>query len=165
MKKIDPIVLGIIALVFLVIGGVMVAAIKQQGVPIPQYDSNNQSRPFLEISEIEFDLGRMRLDETKAKDVVITNSGTKPLILSDIFTSCNCTFAQVIIGDTESPRFSMHRNPQWRGEIPPRGEAVVRVTYQPSIMPVKGRVTREVVFRTNDPLRPLVNLKFTAIVD
>ena len=165
MKKIDPIVLGIIALVFLVIGGVMVAAMKQQGVPIPQYDSNNQSRPFLEISEIEFDLGRMRLDETKAKDVVITNSGTKPLILSDIFTSCNCTFAHFIIGGRESPRFSMHRNPQWRGELPPSSEAVVKVTYQPIVMPVQGRVSREVVFRTNDPEKPLVNLKFTAIVD
>ncbi len=165
MKKIDPIVLGIIALVFLVIGGVMVAAMKQQGVPIPQYDSNNQSRPSLEISKTAFDLGRMRLDEIKSKDVAIKNSGTKPLILSDIFTSCNCTFAQVIIGDTESPRFSMHRNPQWRGEIPPRGEAVVRVTYQPSLMPVQGRVSREVVFRTNDPEKPLVNLKFTAEVE
>ncbi|MFA4872991.1 MAG: DUF1573 domain-containing protein [Patescibacteria group bacterium] len=165
MKKIDPIMAGIIILIIMVMGGVLAAALSQRGAPIPQYTTQESPAPRLLIDETVFDFGTMKLEETKVKEIRLTNRGEKPLVINDVITSCDCTFAQFIIGGRESPRFSMHRNPQWRGEISPRGEAVVRVTYQPSIMPVKGRVTREVVFRTNDPLRPLVNLKFTADVE
>lgn len=164
MKKPDPIVIGIIIITVAIFAGIIVASYKTQNQPIAQYQSNDLNRPRLEISENSFDFGKISLSDIKTKEIQIKNTGSKLLIISDLITSCDCTFAQMIINGEESPRFSMRREPKWRGEISPDGSGTLKITYQPSLMPVQGKVKREIVFKTNDPDKPSVNIAFTAEV-
>ena len=164
MRKLDPITSSIIFITIVVFGGIILAAIKSQGIPITQYKITDAERPQLEILETNFDFGQMKLSEIKTKEIVIKNRGRKPLVISDLITSCDCTFAQLLVDGRESPRFSMRRDSKWRDEISPAGEAKLRIIYEPRIMPVQGRVRREIVFKTNDPSSPLVNLRFDAVI-
>lgn len=106
--------LGIIILIVVVFGGIMVATFLSSAPPIAQYKTTDPDRPKLEIGQAVFDFGTMKLTEVKTQDVPLKNTGAKPLIISDILTSCDCTFAQLIVADKTSPRFSMQRNPSWR---------------------------------------------------
>ena len=49
-------------------------------------------------------------------------------------------------------------------EIAPGKQALVRVIYVPSIMPVYGSVEREVYLNTNDPNSPKLTFKVIANV-
>lgn len=164
MRKPDPIISGIILVTIIIFGGIIFAAIKSQGSPIAQYKITDAERPKLEILETNFDFGPMGLAEIKMREIKMSNKGNKPLIITNLITSCDCTFAQLIVDGRESPRFSMRRDTKWRGEIAPAGEAMLRVVYEPRIMPVQGKVKREIVFKTNDPEKSLVNIRFTADV-
>jgi hypothetical protein len=165
MKKPDPIIIGIIIFALVIFGGIILATVLSAPPPIAQYKPTDQDRPKLEIGQTLFDFGSMKLTDVKSQDVPLKNTGTKPLIISDILTSCDCTFAQLIVADKTSPRFSMQRNPDWRGEILPGKGGVIKITYEPKIMPVKGGVKRNIVFKTNDPNQPSINLSFNAIVE
>lgn len=166
MAKFDKAtIIGVIVILVLLVGGAAVAFMTNQGTAIDQYDADDQTRPQLSIGQTSFEFGKMSLSDTKIQEIPIQNTGNKSLVLSDFVTSCDCTFAQVVINDQTSPRFSMRRNPSWRGEIFPGASAVIKIIYEPKIMPVKGKVKREIVFRTNDPNQPLVNMKFTALVE
>ena len=165
MKIFDPIVITIIIIAIVIIGGIILVSLSSKGSPIPQYRVIDSNRPKLEISETDFNFGQINSNEIKTKEIQLKNSGLSSLILSDAVTSCDCTFAQFVIDGVESPKFSMARNPKWRGEVKPNQSALLRIIYEPRIMPAKGTVKREVVFKTNDPIKPLVSLRFTAVVE
>jgi len=115
------------------------------------------------------DLGRMAVSEERSAEFSLRNVGSKPLEISQVRTSCMCTFAQVVIDDEESPAFNMemHNAPpvqNWKGVVEPGLTATVRVIYRPSLMPVEGSVARNVKFNTNDPSRPVVELGIHATV-
>lgn len=165
MKSFDPIIVTIIIIAIVIIGGIILVSLNSKGPPIPRYQATDSDRPKLEISETDFNFGQMNLNETKTREIQLKNGGLSSLILSDAVTSCDCTFVQFVIDGVESPKFSMARNPKWRGEIKPNQSALLRIVYEPRIMPVKGAVKREVVFKTNDPERPIVNIRFVAVVN
>ncbi len=165
MRKPDPIIIGIIAITIIIFIGIIAVAIITQEKPIPQYNVNDTERPKLSINQTKFDFGKMKLTDIKTQDMEIKNIGTKPLVLSDFKTSCDCTFAQIVINGQESPLFSMGGSSNWQGEITPQSSAIVKVIYEPKVMPVKGKVNRQVVFKTNDPENSLINLSFTAEVE
>lgn len=165
MRKFDPIIIGIIAITIIIFIGIIAVAFITQEKPISQYNINDAERPKLSINQTEFDFGKMKLIDIKTQDVEIKNIGTKSLVLSNFKTSCDCTFAQVVINGEESPRFSMGGSDGWQGEIIPQSSAIVKVIYEPKVMPVKGKVNRQVVFKTNDPENPLINISFTAEVE
>ena len=143
----------------------MLAAGLSSSPSVVQYQVTDLSQPKLEIGATSFNFGNLKLTDVKTQEVPIKNTGDKPLVISDMLTSCDCTFAQLIVAGKESPRFSMQRNPNWRGELLPGENAVIKIIYEPKIMPVKGGVKREIVFKTNDPQQPSVNLRFTANVE
>lgn len=163
--KIDPIILGIIAIMVVILGSIIIAVVSSGGTPIENYKVTDTGRPSSEISERDFDFGRMKLAEIKIKEIEIKNSGKKPLIVSSVFTSCDCTFAQFVINGQESDRFSMQRDQKWRGEIQPNTTATIKIIYEPRLMPVKGSVTRSIFFKTNDPQNPSVTINFTAYIE
>ena len=115
--KTDPIILGIIVITVVILAGVFMAVSGSDGTPIENYEVTDTERPSLEISERNFDFGKMKTAEIKTKEIEIKNSGNKSLVVSNVFTSCDCTFAQFVIDGQESKRFSMQRSPKWRGEI------------------------------------------------
>lgn len=123
----------------------------------------------VQIFEEDRELGTMLVSDERAAEFVLRNVGGKPLQISQVRTSCMCTFAQVIIDDEESPAFNMevHNSPsdrRWKGVVEPGFTATVRVIYRPALMPVEGSVARSVKFNTNDPSHTVVELGIHATV-
>ncbi|MDP3244739.1 MAG: DUF1573 domain-containing protein [bacterium] len=164
MQKPNSVTVGIIVITLVIFGGIIMAASLSRGAPIARYKIGDLERPRLEIFEINFDFGAMTLADKRSKDIKISNQGSKSLIISELVTSCDCTFAEFIINGQASPLFSMRRDLEWRGEIAPASAAILKIIYEPRIMPVQGKVKRDVVFKTNDPENPLINVSFTADV-
>jgi len=164
-KSKNPIVIGIIFITVIIIGAIVLVSLKSASPPVTSYNPDDKEKPKIEISEQSFDLGKMKVSETKNKDIVIKNTGTRPLSIFNVTTSCDCTFAETIIGGKTSPKFSMQQNKTWQGELPPDQSAILKITYQPSIMPIKGSVSRTVYFKTNDPNLSNTSIKFNAYVE
>ena len=165
MKKIDPIILGIIFISLVILGGIILASRYSSGNPAASYKINDVERPKIEISEKDFDLGKMKVSETKTKEIIIKSMGTKPLNVSDFTTSCDCTSVVVNIDGKDSPKFSMHTMTSWQKELAPEQTATLKIIYEPSVMPVEGEVSRVVHFKTNDPEMLDVQINFKAFVE
>lgn len=165
MNKIDPVTVGITFIGIVIVAGILVAA-NFSSVKAPvQYSSSSQDRPELEISETAFDLGKMKLADTKTKDIILKNIGNKPLDIRNFSTSCGCTLVEVYSGDIKSPQFSMHSDANWTTEVLPGATARLVISYQPSLMPVEGEASREIYFKTNDPENPSVTISLKAFVE
>lgn len=165
MKRFNPIILGVVIVIAVVVGAISSASFYSGESPVAQYKISDSAKPQLQIKQTNFEFGTMRLSDVKTQELQINNTGTKPLAIYEAITSCDCTFVQFIIKGVESQKFSMRPDSSWRGEIAPQSTATVRLIYQPSIMPVKGQVKRQIVFKTNDPTQSLVTLTFNAIVE
>ncbi len=118
---------------------------------VASYSPTNDDRPIAEVKNDFFDFGEIKVSDIKQKDFALTNSGNKPLQILNITSSCNCTFGQIIYDNGESKRFGMHAQSGYVTEVAPGAKVMVRVIYQPSLMPVYGLVEREVYLTTNDP--------------
>ena len=162
--------------VFYIIGGltvfviilIVIFSVNEQkqvngGVNIASYSATDSNRPKAKTDLTFFDLGKMSVKDEKKADFTVENTGSKPLILSKISSSCDCTVGTVDIEGNKSPEFGMHAKGSWTGNIEPGKKAVVSVIYRPSIMPVSGIVTRDVYINSNDPENP--KLTFTVKAD
>ncbi|MBI4302354.1 MAG: DUF1573 domain-containing protein [Chloroflexi bacterium] len=129
------------------------------------YAAGDINAPQLAVSETHFDFGKTSMDEVKNRDVILTNNGKNDLQISNLGTSCDCTYAYLEIGTVKSPRFSMHQNALWTGTIKSGEKGILKVFYEPKLMPVKGKVERVVAFSSNDPSQSRVEVHFTAEVD
>lgn len=133
-------------------------------VPIITYLVSDKEKPKIEVKTTFSDLGKMKVSEDRSANFNIKNIGQKPLQLSNISSSCNCTFGQIIINGRESELFGMHNISDFVGEVLPGKEVFIKVTYRPSIMPVYGIIEREVYVGTNDPENPKLVFKVKATV-
>ena len=123
----------------------------------------------LSIDREEAELGTMAVDDVRSADFTLTNTGNASVEISQVGTSCMCTFAEISLPEGKSPRFNMemHNPPEassWKGVLQPGQTAVVIVTYEPALMPVEGSVARNVKFVTNDPQNLKVELGVHATV-
>ena len=161
-------IFGIILFSLVVIAGsyFLVAGGKQKSpsVTASYYKANDKEKPKVEARELLKDMGEMKVSDQKSVDFVAKNSGSKPLQLSQISSSCDCTVGQVIIDGKESEEFGMHSQSDYIAEIAPQKQATIRVTYRPYVMPVYGAVEREVYVTTNDPENPKLVFKIKAYV-
>ena len=115
------------------------------------------------------DFGDMKADEEKTATFTITNTSDAILRIWNVSTSCDCTFATVVIGGVASGEFKMPAHmiaslKNWIGEVPAKQTATLNVTYKPKIMPVTGIVTRQTRFSTNDPKNAEVEVSVKANV-
>lgn len=139
------------------------------GSPMSVQPVEATSGASLSISPEEAELGTMSVDEVRSANFFLTNTGTAPVEISQVGTSCMCTFAEIALPGEKSPRFNMamHNSPSenaWTGVLNPGKTAVVTVIYQPALMPVEGSVARTVKFATNDPQNPQVELGVHATI-
>jgi hypothetical protein len=121
----------------------------------------------VEIPETFYNWGTINLNNgTVNKTFIIKNSGTKPLQLHDVNTSCMCTTAQITIAGQASPQFGMHQKSAWVGEIPPNQEAQLLVTFDPAFHGPSGigAITRQVTVKTNDQKNPELTFNLAAQV-
>lgn len=158
---------GFTVLVLVLIFFVSINESKQaQGTTgVISYTANDSERPKVAVPNLLADLGTMKVKDEKSASFVIENTGTKPLSLSRISTSCDCTFGQLTINGEKSPEFSMHSKNPWVGTINPGEKAVLEAIYRPFIMPVSGPVTRDVFVSTNDPDNPRLTFTLKAVVE
>lgn len=154
---------GVSLLAIVLIGFVAWGELKNSPATVAGYQSTDAERPIAGIISRSEDFGKMNVSEEKTATFTITNEGKKPLSLYGATTSCGCTFGRIAIGDLVSPEFSMHSKSTWTGVVEQGRSAVVTVTYKPSIMPVKGPVSRVAYVKTNDPDSP--ELTFTVSAD
>lgn len=164
--KADPFILGILGISALVIGGVLLVVFHTT----PQnnmttYESSQSEKPKIKVEKKSINLGDIKVSDVKTEEISLENVGDKLLQISNVYTSCGCTSAQIVINGEESPMFSMHNNPAWMGEIKPGGKATLKVIYEPSKMPVQGEVERTIFFRTNDPKNSEVKVNIKARVN
>ncbi len=146
------IILGVIGSLILIIGFAFLLTAAQKPAPEAKtYSSSSLDRPIAQTPDSFFDFGEIKVSDVKQKDFVLKNIGTKPLQILNINSSCNCTFGQLIYNNQESKKFGMHAQSGYLADIAPGTQATVRVTYEPSLMPVFGAVEREVYVTTNDP--------------
>lgn len=130
----------------------------------PTTTIDDPNRPIVETKEPNFNLGKMNVKDIRDHEFTVTNIGKSNLVLKQFTTSCGCTTARVIQDGNESPKFSMHINSDWQTTLEPGKSLIVKVVYDPSAMPVEGKVERSTTFATNDPSRPSVELKLIAEV-
>jgi hypothetical protein len=124
----------------------------------------------LAIDREEAELGVLTLDDVGRAEFRLKNTGTEPIEISQVRTSCMCTFAEITLQAGKSPEFNMamHNDAAangWKGVLEPGEEAVVTVIYKPALMPVEGSVARNVKFATTDARNPVVELGVHATVN
>ena len=162
----SPTVVVLVLLAIALVGAVYVSYSSKTAKEGPTtYARGDPSAPKLTIAETHFDFGKTPMSDVKTKDVLLTNAGKNDLQISNLATSCDCTYAYLEIGAATSPRFSMHANEPWMGTIKGGEKGTLKIFYEPKLMPVKGKVERIVAFSTNDPSRPRVEVHLTADVD
>lgn len=125
--------------------------------------------PSFSVNTDRIELGEIDPEGEYPAEFIISNSGNAPLEISDVRTSCMCTFGKIVIGGEESPEFNMvmHNSPvarKWKGVLNPGESATARIVYKPHLMPVQGSVERFLVFTTNDLNNTEVQLGIHAIV-
>ncbi len=159
------VVIGGVLLTVTIIGIAMVAFREAKGsAAVATYGATDQEKPQVKVAVNMKDFGEIAVSDVKTAEFVLENSGNKSLEVYGITSSCGCTFGEIEINDIKSPQFAMHAKSNWVGVVQKGNKALVRVTYKPSIMPVKGEVTRMVYVKTNDPNNPELTFSVKANV-
>lgn len=152
MSTDNKIILGVLGASLLLIGGALALFGTQK--PAPTRAQLGSAR--MTIDKKSEDFGDMKSDEERTATFTITNTSNSILRIWNIATSCDCTFASILINGQTTGEFNMTMHTpsslkNWIGEIPIGQQAKLSVTYRPKVMPVTGAVTRQVKFSTNDP--------------
>lgn len=156
---------GVIVLLLFIVGSYfLLAGGGKPQVKIASYSVNDKEKPKVEVKETLKDLGTMKVSDQKEAPFTLKNIGQKPLQLSNVSSSCNCTVGKIVIDGKESEEFGMHNVSDFVGEIAPGKDATVKVIYRPYIMPVYGTIEREVYVTTNDPENPKLVFKIKTYV-
>lgn len=109
--------------------------------------SNNGPNIQLELESFEF--GDVVNGTIVSKDVMIYNTGTIPLNIEQVTTSCGCTTAEVS-----------------QSEIAPDESAVLHIEFDSGAHgpEMTGTLTRQVFVATDDPDQPDLIVQFTVNV-
>lgn len=157
------IIAGIIIFTLIVLaGGGVLAAKMTTGAKV----ETNQSAQA-KVPEATFDWGKVGIAAGNVeKDFVIENTGSTPLKLFNVKTSCDCTTARLLQGAVTSPVFGMHTNSNFVLEVPPGQKATLKVVFDPAYHgpDAVGPITRQITVQTNDPSRSLLTFLLTAVV-
>ena len=160
------IIISLIASFALVIGLAFLFTAGQKTKPAAvSFSAQDADRPKAEVAKAFFDMGEIKVSDVKQQDYALKNTGTKPLQILNINSSCGCTAGQIIYKGKTSKEYSMHSQSGFVTEIAPGDTAVVRLTYRPATMPVYGAVEREVYVATNDPKNQKLVFSIKAIVN
>lgn len=101
-----------------------------------------------------------------SKTFTIKNTGTDVLQLTNIKTSCACTYAQLTIDGKTSPNFGMHTTSSWVGEVASGKEAQLTVVFDPAFHGPTGvgPMERLVAVQTNDISNPALEFSLKGVV-
>lgn len=154
----------IITILFVIILGIGIAVGFKRTNKELTYSANDPNRPIIQTKENSFSFGKINVRDKVEHDFEIKNIGKSDLVLKQVRTSCDCTSAFLIYKDQKSPKFDMNYS-NWELSIKPDTNAILRVVYEPSIMPVEGAVERFITLSSNDPKNPKLEFKIAAEVN
>lgn len=163
MKK-AALLLFVVAALVIVGVGVAVGSSRARPVATIAGPNNPGHAPHAETTATKQDFGRVRVQDVRTAKFLIKNIGGNPLELTNVSTSCDCTYAYITASGKKSPKFTMHGTTSWVGTVAPQESAELEVIYEPKIMPVQGAVERMVTVTTNDPDHPTIMFTVTADV-
>src|SRR3989344_6927603 len=128
-------IIGIFTGTIIIIGGLI--WLGQPGVSISDGQSSKNSVPdSLKIEETNFDFGTISMTNGKVSHIFkMTNTGSEPVTMSKLFTSCMCTTVSMVVGNDKFGPFGMPGQgfiPSIKGVIQPNQEAEVEVVFDPS---------------------------------
>ncbi len=156
---------GAIVLILVLVGSYFLfAGGSKPQVNIASYSASDKEKPKAEVKELLKDMGEIKVSDEKTESFILKNTGQKPLQISNVSSSCNCTFVKIVMNGKESEEFGMHNVSDYAGEIAPGKDTTVKVIYRPFVMPVYGVVEREVYITTNDPENSKLIFKVKAYV-
>jgi uncharacterized protein DUF1573 len=112
--------------------------------PVPA--SPSASGPRIAVDPPSFDFGRTLPQKAVTREFSIRNFGDQDLVIENVSTSCGCTVADDLA----------------KKVIKPGGSQPLRVTLTTPAGP--GALTKSVVVRSNDPGRPLLEIKLKTTV-
>lgn len=156
--------IAIFSIVFIFGSYFLLVGSSKPKVRIASYTSSEKERPMVEVKKTLMDLGKIKVSDQKEAAFTIKNIGTKPLLVSNMSSSCHCTFGQFIYEGKTSDEYGMSNVSDVFAPIAPNTQASIKVIYRPYIMPVYGPVEREVYLSTNDPSNPRLVFQVTANV-
>ena len=121
----------------------------------------------IEVQEKTFDWGEIKYSKGNAtKTFTIKNTGSDPLKLYNVKTSCACTKANLTIDGKLSPDFGMHTQSSWAGEVAAGKEAILTIIFDPTFHgpTALGPMERLISMKTNDLSSPTLEFKLTGNV-
>jgi uncharacterized protein DUF1573 len=115
--------------------------------PAPQAASAPPaSGPRIAVDPPAFDFGRTLPQKAVTREFSIRNLGERDLVIETVSTSCGCTVTDQLAGKV----------------VKPGGSLPLRVTLTTPAGP--GAITKSVMVRSNDPARPLLEIKLKTTV-
>jgi len=103
--------------------------------------------PRIEITPAERDMGQVQ-QQPMETTYTIKNSGSQPLKINKISTSCDCTTAR--IDNTE---------------VAPGATTQLHVTMDPALLNLYGKIRRDIILETNDPKTPVAKAIFRVEIE
>lgn len=155
------ILVSLVSLVIL-IGGVFLVSGSSS---TPQVTASQNAKAVLGATSADW--GRIPMNGgLVSKEFIIKNTGTDPLKLFNIKTSCHCTKATVTIDGNESPEFGMSSVSSWVGEVKPGSQAKLKVIFDPLYHGINGLgpISRYVNVETNDKSNSKLTFTVTGTV-
>ena len=150
----------ILALVVLVGGGLIWMASQSNQANEPVAVTSTSAALEAEVSQ--YDFGTININGGDVTtEFPVTNTGTEAIVIADGTTSCACTSAEIAgVG------FDMHTGMKSEVTIAPGETKMVSATYDPLFHgPMgTGKISREVILKTNSVVTPEVRLRFNADV-
>lgn len=146
-----------------IVGGTILIAGLVIFLPGIQPDTGGQ----IEVEPREYDIGDIEMTQGLVKrNYEVKNTGSGPLKITGIITSCHCTTAVLKVGDRISPSFGMESMSFWSQEILAGQTAFLEVTFDPNYHGDAGMgpVTRGIYISSNDPENKKVELLLSANV-
>jgi hypothetical protein len=107
--------------------------------------AEDAAAPRIRVEPESFDFGNALPGKTLRKDFTVRNFGDVALVIEGVSTTCGCTAAL----------------PEER-RVEPGGSTLLRVTFE--TRRYSGRVERRVIVRSNDPKRPVAEVRVSATV-
>lgn len=145
-------IIGVAATLILILGGTFLV-VKTNNTADLTKNQNVQ----VTVDKTNQDWGQIGINNGKVQaEFALTNSGSAPLQLGNIVTSCACTTARVVIDGKTSPYFGMHTKSGWTGQVDPGKTAKLIVEFDPLFHGPQGvgQITRQTTVETNDPNQP-----------
>lgn len=124
-------------------------------------------RPQARLDAKSFDFGKVRKKQGRiSKTFIIDNLGNAPLVIKNIKSFCPCATASLSVGKNKSLSFGTEgAQAGWQAEISPNANGALEVVIDLASPHVNtGKLVRDILIISNDPIYPEISVRVEADV-